>query len=592
MYSIKVLLITLLLLGMQFADSRQANAQLNGLPKDQSANQEPGQAPVQKQPMFPSTQAMLRTFFDAGKSQNWKEASACLDYSEFPSDFAQTEKNDLAYKLKEILDRLTVIDINRISIAPDSQSSYRIPEDDPFAPILVSRAADGNWLFTSDTVASIEGLYERIKNRPKLSGESWLTRSFRKLSPNLLNTVFLIPTYQWICLLLLILLGFVAHLLAGIIFRNATAAWFRLAKSGDKHTNQTKVSKPIGLIAQAFTWYVGIMLIGLPPMALTVLLVAIKFVMIVSIVWSAFYLIDSLAFQMAARAEKTRTKFDDLMVPMVAKSLKVASVGIGVLLGAETFDLPIAGLIGGLGIGGAAVAFASKDAISNVFGSVTVMTDRPFEVGDWILTEGVEGNVERVGFRSTRIRTFYNSLITLPNSRLTTAVVDNMGRRRFRRIKTMIRLQYDTKPEQLEAFCEGTRELIRRHPYTRKDYFHVYLNEFNESALGVLLYCFLECPDWSIELREKHRLFVDIMRLADGVGVSFAFPTQTLHMFNEQHSSSDFPFDESDAALSGIKLAASIAGPLKEGAQLPGPVEFTGPHEYDDLPRGRTESEQ
>jgi hypothetical protein len=94
----------------------------------------------------------------------------------------------------------------------------------------------------------------------------------------------------------------------------------------------------------------------------------------------------------------------------------------------------------------------------------------------------------------------------------------------------MISLEYSTPPEKIDAFCEGIRELIRRHPYTRKDYYMVYFNEFADSALNILLYAFHEVPDWATELRERHRLFVDIVRLAQRLGVEFAFPTQTLHI--------------------------------------------------------------
>jgi MscS family membrane protein len=226
--------------------------------------------------------------------------------------------------------------------------------------------------------------------------------------------------------------------------------------------------------------------------------------------------------------------------------------------------------MGGLGLGGAALALASKDTVSNFFGSVTVLFDRPFEVGDWIITEGAEGTVEAVGFRSTRIRTFYNSLITLPNSLLTTSVVDNMGRRRFRRIKTTIGVQYDTTPEQLDAFCEGIRELIRRHPYTRKDYYHVYFNDFGTSSLDIMLYCFVACPDWAVELRERHRLLADIMRLANKLNVNFAFPTRTVHLFSETASEERLHLEQPTEA--GQKMASEIVGRLPD--QIPGPVKF------------------
>ena len=144
----------------------------------------------------------------------------------------------------------------------------------------------------------------------------------------------------------------------------------------------------------------------------------------------------------------------------------------------------------------------------------------------------------------------------------------------------MLGVQYDTTPEQVEAFCEGIRELIRRHPYTRKDYYHVYLNQFGSSSLDILLYCFVECPDWSVELREKHRLFLDIIELAQRLGVSFAFPTRTLHMFQEESTAED-PLQFGDPMLAGKRSGARIAGPLLQGNQRPGSVEFGGPSDVD-----------
>lgn len=157
--------------------------------------------------------------------------------------------------------------------------------------------------------------------------------------------------------------------------------------------------------------------------------------------------------------------------------------------------------------------------------------DRPFQVGDWVVIDGgVEGTVEEVGFRSTRIRTFYDSVVTLPNALLLTSKVDNLGVRRYRRWKTMVSITYDTPPDTIEAFCEGIRELVRKHPYTRKDYFQVWVNAFGPSSVDILLYVFHEVPDWSTELRERQRLFLDIMRLANAMGVRFALPAQTVYL--------------------------------------------------------------
>ena len=168
-------------------------------------------------------------------------------------------------------------------------------------------------------------------------------------------------------------------------------------------------------------------------------------------------------------------------------------------------------------------------------------------------------------------------MITLPNSRFTTTAVDNMGQRHYRRFKTMIGVQYDTTPEQLDAFCEGIRELIRRHPYTRKDYYHVYFNDLSDSSLNILLYCFFECSDWGVELRERHRLLVDIVKLASRLRVQFAFPTRTIQMVQGPPASPEQEVDLSDPHKIGIREAVQVAGPVLFDNERPGGVEFPQP---------------
>ena len=175
-------------------------------------------------------------------------------------------------------------------------------------------------------------------------------------------------------------------------------------------------------------------------------------------------------------------------------------------------------------------AFAFKNSLENLFGSVTVILDRPFQVGDWVVIDGVEGTVEAVGLRSTRIRTFYNSLVSVPNSNLITRTVDNYGLRKYRRWKADVGILYGTPIPRIEAFCEAIRELVREHPYTRKDYYQVWVNEFGPSSINILVYVFWEAPDWQTELRERHRFMIDIMRMADELGVEFAFPSQTVYL--------------------------------------------------------------
>jgi len=535
-----------------------------------------------------SPRAAVKALLEAINANNKPAAAKCLDLSQLDAFTAKNKGGDYAYQLKEILDRMERIDLDELPDEPDAASpvvlgdymSTLTGQDLADARrIKLTRGNDDLWRFDAETVTAAKELWPDWQDREEVQGlvaskarepfALWLPRQF---PPSLRETRFLLPSYQWICLAALVFLGFVVDLIVRSLLHYVTRAWFKFVKTDAETETERKVWRPVGLLAQALVWYSGATLIGLEGFALWILLPGLKFFAVVASVWTAFLVINLVANYFARKATTTESKLDDLLVPLISKSMKVLAVLVGILMCAEAFDLPIMGLLGSLGIGGIALALASKDAVSNFFGSITVLVDRPFEIGDWVVTNDVEGTVETVGFRSTRIRTFYNSLISVPNCLLTTAVVDNMGRRRYRRIKSMLGLQYDTTPQQMQAFCEGVRELIRRHPYTRKDYYHVYVNQFKENSVDVLLYCFVEVPDWSVELRERHRLFIDIMKLAESLGVSFAFPTRSLQIL-EKPTTEEFP----EPLVAGRHAAADIAGELLPPHQRPGRVELPGP---------------
>ena len=522
-----------------------------GRAQEPEASQPAAPAAITPLPELKSPRATLQTFLRAMRDNETDLAVSCLDLGKLTKEAAATSGPNVAYQLHMVLQQLTKISLDDPWLWDDVPDENDYPE--PFSLSSIrsakSRASklvirrnndDANWHFSEETCANIETLYNELEQSPTQLDESESSADtidqpfairLRNAFPVFLrNVTLLLPDYQWICLLALIFVGLAADGLTRWLLSLISSHWLDEYVEDEELAARAKIWRPIGRLVNATTWYWGTKLIGLPPSALNVLLTALKLFTIYAAAWTAFAVIDVAAKYLARQAERTNTKFDDLLVPLVSKSLKVLTACVAVLTAAQTFDIPILGLVGGLGLGGAALAFASKDAVANFFGSVTVLFDRPFEVGDWIVTTGAEGTVETVGFRSTRIRTFYNSLVTLPNSHLTTAAVDNMGRRRYRRIKTTLGVQYDTTPDQLEAFCEGIRELIRRHPNTRKDYFHVYFNDFGPSSLNIMLYCFVQCPDWSAELQSRHSLLSDIVRLAEKLGVHFAFPTRTLHM--------------------------------------------------------------
>ena len=407
------------------------------------------------------------------------------------------------------------------------------PKDDATAhaigPIEFRRMKDGAWRFAGLMLERAEELQRDVEHlAPRAGSKVFSDRQseLREALPAWLrHRVFILEHWQWLGLLATILAGLVvaaiARLLVGVLSRVvARRQGVTLPAEGKS------IMRPFGVLATAAFWMFGLPYLDLPPTVHVVLLLAARVVLMVGVVWSISRIVDLVGDIFRAKASRTPTKIDDLLVPLVRKALKVFIVALGIVWIADNLDMDVGALLAGLGIGGVALALAAKDTVENFFGAFAILADRPVQVGDWVVIGDIEGTVAEVGFRSTRVRTFYDSLITFPNAMLIRSAVDNFGNRKYRRLKTTIGVTYDTPPDKLEAFVEAIRELVRIHPYTRKDYYHVYFHGFGQSSLDILVYVFFHAPDWATELRERHRLHMDILRSANELGAEFAFPTR------------------------------------------------------------------
>ena len=564
---------------------------------------EPAEVSPEVPPELSTPRMCYQTYIDAmhrateGEMGALEEARECFDLSEISQFIRKERGNEIAIYLGKILDYSP--EINPQSLPNTSTAPPATLLTHSEGNITMARGEDGAWRFTSSTVAAIpeifrgmelSGAFEAVEmtgeQREDLSGglvaqelgfRSWIPASWK-------NRTFLLEDWQWVYLLLIVLIGLVIDRVIPILVAHSLRFWLRNTILKDRRELMFNTARPFGFLVMAAFWWFMLGRSGLEEGVLVVLLTAAKFMTAAGIVWCAYRAADIFSELVEHAAGRTESRMDDLLAPFVRKTLKVFVTVFGVVFIASNVDIDVTSLLAGLGIGGVAIALAAKDTVENLFGSITVLFDHPFQVGDWVVIGDVEGTVEELGFRSTRIRTFYNSLVTVPNAKLINANVDNMGARTYRRISTMISITYDTPPEKIEAFCEGIRELIRTHPYTRKDYFHVWLNQFSSSSLDVLLYCFLITPEWATELRERHRLFLDIIRLANDLGIEFAFPTQTIHMAEDQPSPPVFPETGSIKSVvdSGMDRAGKRAVEITHSelggkSVVPEPVDFGGP---------------
>ena len=218
------------------------------------------------------------------------------------------------------------------------------------------------------------------------------------------------------------------------------------------------------------------------------------------------------------------------LLPYTKKLLKVLTALVLILLFLQNAGFNVTSLLAGLGLGGVAVALAAKESLSNFFGGFAVIMDKPFSTGDWIVCNEVEGTVEDIGFRSTKIKTFYDSVLTVPNAVISASTVDNLGKRKARRTRLTLDLSFDTSAEKIPPFVEAVKNIILKNPYTRKDYCQCYFAGYGAYSLQIFLNFFLVVPDWDTELLQKQNIFLEILKLSKKAKVDFAFPTQTLNV--------------------------------------------------------------
>lgn len=290
-------------------------------------------------------------------------------------------------------------------------------------------------------------------------------------------------------------------------------------------------ARPVGTLLLSLSLYAIFPALGLTGGLSDVLMVALRVLAALASVMVVYRIVDVVADVFGRKATETDSKLDDQLVPLVRKSVKVFVAAIGLIFVLQNMNVDVASLLAGASLGGLAFTLAAKDTVANLFGSLSIFADKPFQIGDWVVIGGgAEGVVEEVGMRTTRVRTFYDSLVTVPNAKIADSVIDNYGARRHRRVSTTLGLQYDTTPEQMQAFCEGVRAILRANPSVVKSRYEVVMSGFGAHSLDVMLYFFLEVSSWSEELIQRHNVFLEILRLARELSVEFAFPTQTLHV--------------------------------------------------------------
>ncbi len=475
-------------------------------------------------------QGTVRTHLDNLQPESYNDSIAALP---FITDGRSIRDAKLfAVKFKRILDGKGIyIYTDEIPKEPD----YKDPVSklnkyiltNQYADIYLLRGDDGTWRYSNSSLKTINELYDNTFR----FGTGRLLHFLPKLGT---RKYFGLYTYQYIAIFILALISAIVYkLFAFMTERIISRALSKIGYQGEES------NKYLWLVARPTSVFIIVLLLMLFTPALQLPIELSRYVnLILGVMVPLFgtvivYRIVNIASTFLSRiAKKTDSSLDDQLVPLLRKTLKTFVIIIGTLFILDNLNIPILPLLTGLSIGGLAFALAAQDTIKNFFGSVMIFIDKPFQVGDWITANDVDGTVEEVGFRSSRIRTFRNSLIYVPNGKLADNTIDNHGLRNYRRFYTQISITYDTPPELIEIFVKGLREIVESHPQTWKENYHVYFNDMAASSLNIMFYIFFKVPTWAMELNARHEVLMQIMKLGSELGINFAFPTQTLHVEN------------------------------------------------------------
>ncbi|ROQ90937.1 MscS family membrane protein [Desulfosoma caldarium] len=256
---------------------------------------------------------------------------------------------------------------------------------------------------------------------------------------------------------------------------------------------------------------------------------------IIVLIWIVFRLATVVDVRLKKWAATTESTIDDMLVPLVGKSLRIFVIAIGAVMVLQTMTgIDLGPLIASLGIGGLALALAAKESVANFFGTLTILFDKPFQVNDRILVDGYDGVVESVGFRSTRIRTLTGHLVTVPNERIVSSTIENITRRPHIRWLTNITITYDTPPHKVERAVEILNKILENHEGMHPNFPpRVYFNGFNDWSLNIMVIAWYHPPNYWDFQAWLQKTCLAILKAFNEEGIDFAFPTRTLYLAND-----------------------------------------------------------
>ncbi len=491
-----------------------------------------------------------------------------LDLSGVPPVLSDIVPVERALQLKEILDRIRVppfADIpDQEAMTRQSTKRWRLPNTEIDIVRMERGPHAGEYLVSAETIERLPGFYERVKGLPYQPGPGKiLATTYRKLSHNATATIydaflsspigfsFIFPprwmlrlpdwvkvrvggvtAWQWLGLAIGLLVSGLIIVLAHRVGRHRS----------DVSEDASGLRWSALLLPLAIVFVAGLLvpfldaLLRIGGSVRMIIEYTRTILLFLSAAWLLFVAFAILG-EMIVASERMRIRsLDSQLIRLGTRLVGVVAAIVILMYGGDELGFPSYSVLAGLGVGGLAVALAAQSTIANLIGSLLIALEKPFRVGQYVRIGTSEGTVEDVGFRSTRIRTLDNSLISIPSSTVVNTTVENLSVRAKRRQRVLVQVTYATSRDKIEELVAGIRELLVNNPRVENSSCEVRFNNFAESSLDILVIFHLVVEDYASELASREAVLLQIMDLVKESGVEFAFPTQTLFLQNSVSS--------------------------------------------------------
>ena len=475
----------------------------------------------------------IKGYLSATSDGDYERASQYLDLRNLPRGISKSQGPELAQKLIVVFDRALWIDLNEISDHPkgdlqDGLPTYRdllgrIETPKKTVDILLQRIPrqDGVfiWKISNRTVAEIPHLYKYFGFR---KFEEWLSKQIPDY------TVLGWKLWQWVIFLVLFGLAyagaFLLTLFVGLLLQKKDSV-IRLQAS-------RLVTGPLRILLWLLLIYPGIHYIG--PSASVRAIMHAGTLVIIGLTWTTIaignFTFNVWAEQLRKRGQESIT----ILLRPVKKILNIFVIVMAVLLWLDNIGFNISTLLAGLGVGGLAIALASQDTLKNFIGSIIILLDKPYRIGQRIVVKGHDGVVEEIGLRSTRLRLLNGNQTTIPNEEMARLDIENIGRRLHIRRLTNITITYDTPPKKIEKALDIILKILDNHEGMDPELPpRAYFNEFNPSSLNLVVFYWYHLADYWKYMAHSQQVNLKIMQEFEKAGIKFAFPTNTTYLIQE-----------------------------------------------------------